>query len=142
MKKLLILVAFLSTAFLSCKKDKAQTGVETASLSVEDATLIVSGTLAFSSETSIGTVKVYKQKNGKYVLALENVNLKVSRPSYVIYLSPSETVSTSAIKICSVANLSGNLLHALPANADFSLLKYLVIQTEPSDEYIAIAELR
>ena len=142
MKKFIILLLVLSTGLLACKKDKVPPVVDTENLSTENATLIVSGTLVFSTETHSGTVKVYKQQNGKYMVALENLNLKVNQPSFVIYLSSSETVSTSAIKICSVDKLSGNIFHALPANIDFSLFRYLVIQTEPLDQTIATAELR
>ena len=141
MKKLIILVVILSTGFLSCEKDKAQAAHDAETLNTENATLIVSGSLAVSSETSTGLVKVYKQKNGKYLLVLENVKFKVSRPSFVIYLSQSELVSTSSIKICSVGKFSGDILHALPSNIDFTSFKYLIIQTEHSDEIIGSAEL-
>ena len=141
MKKLIILVVILTTGFLSCKKDKAQPAADTETLSIENATVIVAGSLAFSSETNSGMVKVYQQKDGKYLLALEKLNVKVSRPSFVIYLSPSETVSSSSIKICSVGKLYGNILHALPPNLDFTFFKYLIIQTEHSDEIIVSAEL-
>jgi hypothetical protein len=141
-KKIIILVAILTIGFLSCKKEKAQSTVESETLSIENATMIVAGSLAFSSETNSGTVKVYKQRDGKYILTLENLNLKVSRPSFVIYLSQSEIVSPSSIKICSVGKLNGNISHALPAHIDFTVFKYLIIQTEHSDEFIASAELR
>ena len=142
MKKLIILLVILSTGILSCKKDKAQPSVDTENLAIENAKVIVAGNLSFSSETNCGTVKVYQQEDGKYLLALENLNLKVSRPSFVIYLSQSEIVSSSSIKIFSVGKLYGNILHALPANIDFTFFKYLIIQTEHSDEFIASAELR
>ena len=131
----------LSTGFLSCKKDTAQPAAEEEILSIEKATLIVSGNLALSSETNSGMVKVYQPKNGKYLLALEDLVFKVSRPSFVIYLSQSEIVSYSSIKICSVGKLSGNILHALPSNIDFTVFKYVIIQTEHSDEIIVSTEL-
>ena len=141
MKKLIILVVILSTGFLSCKKDKAQPAADTETLSIENATVIVAGSLGFSSETNSGMVKVYQQKDGKYLLALEKLNLKVNSQSFVIYLSPSEMVLPSSIKICSVGKLSGDILHALP-DIDFTIFKYLIIQTEHSDETIASAELK
>ena len=110
-------------------------------LNIENATVIVSGNLALSSETNSGMAKVYKQKDGKFVLALEDLKFKVSRPSFVIYLSPSEIVTTSSIKICSVGKLSGDILHALPLNIDFTVFRYLIIQTEHSDEIIVSTEL-
>ena len=103
--------------------------------------MIVAGSLVFSSETNSGLVKIYLQQDGKYLLALEKMNYKVSSTSFVINLSPSKAVSSSSIKICSVTNLYGNVFHALPANLDFTFFKYLIIQTEHSDEIIVSAEL-
>ena len=134
-------MVILSTGFLSCKKDKAQPAADMETLSIENATVIVAGSLGSSSETNSGMVKVYQQKEGKYLLALEKLNVKVSRPSFVIYLSPLETVSSSSIKIFSAGKLYGNILHALPPNLDFTFFKYLIIQTEHSDEIIVSAEL-
>ena len=141
MKKLIIPLIILSTGFLSCNKDKAQPAVDTETVTIENATVILSGTLAYSSETNSGMVKVYQQKDGKYLLALEKLNLKVNSPSFVIYLSPSEMVLPSSIKICSFGKLNGDILHALP-DIDFTIFKYLIIQTEHSDENIASAELK
>ena len=141
MKKLNIPLIILSTGFLSCKKDKVQPAVDTETVTIENATVILKGTLTYSSETNSGMVKVYQQKDGKYLLALEKLNLKVNSLSFVIYLSPSETVLRSSIKICSVGKLSGDILHALPPDIDFTIFKYLIIQTEHSDETIASAEL-
>ena len=140
MKKLIIPLIILSTGFLSCKKDKAQPSVDTKIVTIENATMILAGTLAYSSETHSGIVKVYQQKDGKYLLALEKLNFKVNSPSFVIYLSSSEMVLSSSIKICSVVKLSGDILHALP-DINFTIFKYLIIQTEQSDEIIASAEL-
>jgi hypothetical protein len=140
-KKLIISLIILSTGFLSCKKDKAQPVVDTKTVTIENATVILAGNLAYSSETNSGIVKVYQQKDGKYLLALEKLNLKVNSPSFVIYLSSSEMVLPSSIKICSVGKLSVDILHSLPPDIDFTIFKYLVIQTEQSDEFIASAEL-
>ena len=134
-------MAILSAGFLSCKKDKVQPAVETETFTLENASVIVAGSLVFSSETNSGLVKIYLQQDGKYLLALEKMNYKVSSTSFVINLSPSKAVSSSSIKICSVTNLYGNVFHALPANLDFTFFKYLIIQTEPSEEIIASAEL-
>ena len=141
MKKLIIPLIILSTSFLACKKDKAQPAVDTETVTIENATVILAGTLAYSSETNSGMVKVYQQKDGKYLLVLENLKFKVSPPSFVIYLSQSEIVSTWSIKICSVGKLSGDIIHALPSNVDFTSFKYLIMQTEHSDEIIVSAEL-
>ena len=141
MKKLIIVMAIFSTGFLSCKKDNAQPAAETETLTTENASVIVAGNLVFSSERNTGLVKIYLQQDGTYLLALEKIDCKVSSTSFVIYLSPSNTMSSSSIKIFSGANLDGNILHVLPANLDYTFFKYLIIQAEHSEESIATAEL-
>ena len=141
MKKLIILLAVLSTGFISCKKDKAPPVSETENLSLENATVIATGNLSFSSKTNTGSAKIYRQETGKYVLGLEKMNLNAGA-SLFIFLSQSKTVSSStAIKISSVINLYGDVFQALPSNIDFALYKYLIIQTEISEEIVASAEL-
>jgi hypothetical protein len=139
--KRITLLAILSTGFFSCKKDNAQPDGETETLTTENASVIVAGNLVFSSETNTGLVKIYLQQNGKYLLALEKIDCKVSSTSFVVYLSPSNMTSSSSIKIFSGANLDGNIFHALPANLDLTFFKYLIIQAEHSEESIASAEL-
>jgi len=140
MKKIIVLLAVLSIGFAACKKDKALPSTETENLAVENATVIVAGNLSFTSKTNTGSAKVYRQKNGKYVLALQKMNLAAGS-SMAIYLSSTNTVSSTAIEICSVINLNGDVFYVLPSNIDFALFKYLIIQTELSEEIVAIAEL-
>ena len=73
MKKLIILLTVLSTSFISCKKDKALSSLKTENITLENATVIMAGNLSFSSKmnTGAGSVKVYRQNNGEYVLSLE-----------------------------------------------------------------------
>lgn len=139
MKKLIILLTVLSINFISCKKDEALPANAT-SISLQNAAVIMSGNLFCSSEMGTGYVKIYQQSDAEYVLGLEQMNLNISA-SLVVYLSTSLTVSSSSIKICSVKNLSGNLFHTLPNDIDFTTFKYLIIQTELSEEVVASAEL-
>ena len=141
MKKLIILLAILSTGLISCTKDNASPAGETNDLAVENAIVIATGNFSFSSEANTGSAKIYRQQTGKYVLGLEKMNLSMDAP-LSIFLSQSKTVSSSsAIKISSVINLYGDVFQALPSNIDFTLYKYLIIQTEISEEIVAIAEL-
>ena len=94
MKKLIILLAALSTGFISCKKDKALPVSEMGNLAPENATVIATGNLSFPSKTNTGSVKIYRQETGKYILGLEKMNLNVGASLY-IFLSHSKTVSSS-----------------------------------------------
>ncbi len=141
MKKLTIIAAFLSCGFVSCKKDITQTAVESETPAFENAVIIAAGTLTLASEINVGQVKIYQQKNGKYLLSIEKMNLKAGSKSLVIKLSSSNAVSYSSIKICSVNNVPGNILHELPSNFDLTVFKYLLVLSEPTEEIIASAEL-
>ena len=102
--------------------------------------MIMTGNLSFLSKMNSGLVKVYLQKNGKYLLGLEKMNFNPGVSSN-IYFSPLQTVSSQAIKIFSVNSLYGDVFHVLPPNVDFALFKYLIIQTELTEEILASAEL-
>jgi hypothetical protein len=141
MKKLILLFAVLSISFISCKKDKALTDTEITGSTLENATVIKTGNFSSRSDAGSGSVKIYLKSNGEYVLGLEQMDIDVSA-SLVVYLSTSATVSSSAIKIYSVKNLNGNVFHSLPNNIDFTAFKYLIIETELSEEIIGSAELR
>jgi len=140
MKKLIVLLAILSIGFVSCTKDSTSCRSQTKNLALETATVIAAGELSSPSKMNSGLAKLYLQKNGKYVLGLEKMKLNVG-VSMFIYLSPSKTVSPQALKIFSVNNLVGDVFQVLPPGIDAALLKYLIIQTELSEEIIATAEL-
>jgi hypothetical protein len=140
MKSFVLLSIVLALGFTSCKKEKASTAAETQNLALEDATVVLSGDLLFSLKTNTGSARILQQKNNKYVLGLEKMNVNPAK-SFVIYLSTTETMSSSSIKICSVINLNGDAFHVLPDHIDFSLFKHLIILAEPSEELVASAEL-
>ena len=140
MKKLIILLTVLSISFIACKKDKALPAAETENLSLQNATVVMSGNLSYPSEMGSGSAKIYRRSNGEYVLGLEQMNLNTGT-SLVVYLATSTTVSSTSVKIYSVKNLSGNVFHILPNNIDFTVYKYLIIQTELSEGIVAIAKL-
>ncbi len=140
MKKFIVLLAIVSTGFIACTKDSDRSCTEQESLSVENATVTAAGELAFASKPNTGSAKVYQQKNGRYVLGLQNMNLAAGR-SLVIYLSGSKTLSAPAIKIFSANGLYGDILHLLPQNIDLRVFKHLIILSEPTEEIVASAEL-
>jgi hypothetical protein len=140
MKKLIVLLAILSTGFVSCSKRDDCVAATEENLSVENATVVAAGDLSFTVKTGTGSAKVYRQQNGGYVLGLEGMNLAAGR-SLVVYLSGSKALSAQAIKIFSATSLNGNVLHLLPPNIDLLLFKHLIILSEPSEEMVASAEL-
>ena len=140
MKKLIVLLAILSTGFVSCEKAADCAPVASESLSVEDATTVATGSIVSTLKPSTGLAKVYQQKSGRYVLGLENMNLAAGR-SLVIYLSGSKALSAPAQKIFSTKGLYGNVFHLLPQNIDLRVFNHLLILSEPMEEMVASAEL-
>ena len=140
MKKLIILLTFLSTGFISCKKDQNSSPSNTQNVAIANTKVVASGSLYFSLKENSGSATIYQESNRTYSLKFEKVNFNAGT-SLVIYLSSSKSVSFSSIKICSVKNLDENVAHALPDNIDFTTFKYLIIQTELSEQVVASAEL-
>ena len=75
MKKLIFLLAFLPLGFLNCKKEKAGTIVREKNINLENAAVIVAGNLSFVLKSNTGTVRIYRQQNGRHVLGLEEMKL-------------------------------------------------------------------
>ena len=108
---------------------------------MENAIVVATGDFSFSSEANTGSAKIYRQQNGEYVLGLENMNLNIGT-SVSIFLSQSKSEPFSgAIQISSMINLNGDIFKALSSNIDFTLYKYLIIETEISEEIVGSAEL-
>ncbi|RPD49188.1 hypothetical protein [Paracnuella aquatica] len=134
---LLSIIALMATA---CTKETADISEPSQETSIAHATVVASGPMIYSSKTSGGSVAIYRQPNSKHLLKLEGVHLAAEH-GLVIYLSPEKTLGAGSVKICSVAQLDGTALYELLTGFDFSLLKYLVIQTEPWEETVATATL-
>lgn len=124
----------------ACSKETADTSEPSQETSIAHATMIASGPMIYASKTSGGSVAIYRQPNGKHLLKLEGVHLAAAL-GLVIYLSPNKTLVAGSVKVCSVAQLDGTALYELASGFDFSILKYLVIQTEPWEETVATATL-
>lgn len=140
MKKLIVLLAMLSTGFVSCEKADDCSAVAPENLWVQDATTVATGAVVSTLKLGTGLAKVYRQKSGSYVLGLENMNLAAGR-SLVIFLSGSKALSAPAQKIFSAASLNGNVFHLLPQGIDLRVFKHLIILSEPTEEMVASAKL-
>ncbi len=125
---LFVLLAMLGTA---CKKEAANNPVQpAANNSIENATLAGSGNIIFADEGDQGSsAKIYVRKDGRYVLALENMDYATTFDLNV-YLSQTGEVTTYSIKLFSAKNFSGNIYVALPSNFNMAAFKHLIIQND------------
>ena len=110
MKNFTILFAALLMFLGACKKENKADCNPTDKFSLADALVVSKGTLVFNSLTKTsGVAKIYLQKNGRYLLALEQVN--VHSPSDLsVYLSKMNSCSggsSGAIELFSFKDISG-----------------------------------
>lgn len=140
MKKYLLHISLAASLLTACKKEAADTSEPSQQTSIAHATVVASGPMVYASKTGGGSVAIYRQANGKHLLKLEGVHLAAAH-GLVIYLSPDKTLGTGSVKICSVVQLAGTAFYELSAGFNVSVLKYLLIQTEPWEETVATAAL-
>jgi hypothetical protein len=146
MKKIIFFL--LAAAFLlSCKKDNlTSTTSPVDKIMLDGAVVISKGDLVFSpavtqsGKTASGTAVIYRQKNSRYVLALEDMNYKTVFDMGV-YLSSTEAFSAASLKLLSVKNFDQNLYFELPAGVYRDAYKYIIIKKMAAADPVATATL-
>lgn len=145
MKKIIFFL--LTAAFLlSCKKDNlTSTTSPIDKIMLDGAVVISKGNLAFSAadvsgKTASGTAVIYRQKNSRYVLALEDMNYKTVFDMGV-YLSSTEAFSAGSLKLLSVKDFDQNLYFELPAGVYTDAYKYIIIKKMAAADPVATAIL-
>ncbi|MEO5681813.1 MAG: hypothetical protein ABIQ88_04180 [Chitinophagaceae bacterium] len=142
MKNFLLLVVLSVTVFAACKKTVADpVATDPIVLSVDGATVTRSGQLVFSSKDEAGgSVTIYKQKNGRYILGLEQMSFS-SPFDMNVYLSATPGLTTASIKLFSAKNFTGNMYYALPAGINIDAFKYFMLQNDTAEQPAASAML-
>ncbi|MEP6728349.1 MAG: hypothetical protein ABJC98_21170 [Bacteroidota bacterium] len=140
MKNFLLFLLLSAIIFSSCKKDNAVYAVADPN-SLDGATIISTGKISFSDERyDEGLVKIYIRKDGVPVLALEQMNYQ-SLFDTNVYLSSTQELATTSIKIFSAKKLHGNIYHPLSSGINAPALKYLIIQGDTDAGAVASAIL-
>lgn len=138
MKKLLALLAVMSVGLFSCTKDSVRRDCNAEEETATDAVAIYTGTFQFFAKSGTGKATVYRKAAGALTLGLEGMSLS-NNTRFKIMAAASE--KGTGVKLFSIARLNGTVFYDLPAQFDLSLYKYILIQTEPSEEVVASAEL-
>ncbi|MEO5685084.1 MAG: DM13 domain-containing protein [Chitinophagaceae bacterium] len=86
-----------------------------------------------------GTAKVVLQ-NGKYILALENVNIS-NGPDLHVYLSK-EVQPVNFIDLGKLKSTSGNQLYDINGSPDFVAYKYALVHCQQYNHLFGSAELK
>lgn len=144
MKRLLIFALLSVTVLTGCKKQIATpVSVEPAAALPGNATVASTGKLVFANESTDGSLaKIYLQKDGVYVLGLEQMNYQTSFGDTNIYLSDAAQLSASSIKVFSAKKLHGNIYTPLISVNSIKQFKYVIIQADTDSEPAATAQLQ
>ena len=138
MKKYLLLYVLALLSATSCKKNIADCNTTTNKISVEDAVVLKQGAFVFTAgKTNNGIAKIYQQKDGKYVLGIEDMNFSSSR-DFEVYFS--STSGTGGIKLFSAKIINTKTYYPLPGAINSSY-NYVIIQNDVLPDPIAVAQL-
>ncbi|MEO5889022.1 MAG: hypothetical protein ABIQ31_02160 [Ferruginibacter sp.] len=141
MKKYTILLLLIIGGLVSCKKQQAQDANPVEKISIDDATLVSKGSLTSTSLKLTGVAKIYLQKNGKYILALEQIKMN-SNSDLSVYFSYAPSLSSTSIKLFSFKKIDGQMYYELPAGVAGTSFPFLLIQGDISQLPDGIAELK
>lgn len=134
----------LASAFLvACKKDNStnNTASNVDAITLENAVVVSEGNLVFAGNTAeSGTVRIYRQQNDKYVLALENMNYKTVF-DLGVYLSTTQVYSSASLKLFSVKDFDEDVYYRIPAGIKAENYKFIIIKKLAAADPVATATL-
>jgi hypothetical protein len=138
MKQLLFSIA-TALAILSCSKDK--TGTATNDLqSINNASVKLSGLFMATAGIAVkGNAKIVSDGNA-FTLVLDSFQISTG-PDLKVYLSKKET-PFEFINLGPLKSVAGNQTYAVPAGADLSIYKYVLIHCQQYNHLFAIAALK
>ena len=141
MKNYTILILLVIFSFISCKKTSQADVTPTENISIDDARLVSKGNLISAVFPKLkGVVKIYLQKNGKYILTLSQISVN-SNHDLSVYFSAVSSLSSKSIKLFSFKNINALFFYEIPAGIHISSFPFILIQGDTSQEPAASAEL-
>jgi len=144
MKNFFSLLLAVLAVFGSCKKsDTAGSSKPIDKIQLVNAVVVSKGTLVFTAGSNeTGLAKIYLQENGRYVVALEDLEYKTIFDLGVYLSSIPVYASGSSLKLYSAKNFDNNIYYLLQAGVDAKAFKYIVIQKPADAEPVATATLQ
>ena len=131
MRKFYMVLTGMIFLLSSCKKaeqyfDRDEEGILTGT-----AVVVKQGKLLSTLVPKLnnGVVKLYLRQDGKYVVALEQINL-YNTNDLAAYFSTGPSLPNLALKLFSFKNIPGNLYYEIPAGIDISAAKFLLLQDD------------
>jgi len=144
MKSFFPLLLAVIAVFASCKKtDTAGDSKPIDKIQLDNAVVVSKGILVFTAGSNeTGLAKIYLQQNGRYVVALEDLEYKTIFDMGVYLSSIPVYASGSSLKLYSAKNFDNNIYYLLQTGVDAKAFKYIVIQKPAAAEPVATAALR
>ena len=144
MKNFLCMVLPAVLLLVSCKKNNGSNdSTPVDKVQLDNAVVISKGTLVFASgPNETGQAKIYLQNNGRYVVALEDVEYKAIFDLAVYLSSTPVYASGSSLKLYSAKNFDNNIYYLLQAGVNAKAFKYIIIQKPAAAEPVATAALQ
>ncbi|TKK68834.1 hypothetical protein FC093_09055 [Ilyomonas limi] len=141
MKSYVFILLCISFVILSCRKESLKNctrAIDTISLT--DALVLKQGKFVFGTSKFGGLGKIYQQKNGRYVVGLEQMNI-TDNTDMQVYLSKTSGLSESSFKLFSTRSVYGNKYYLLPLNFSITGLDYILIMDDRRENAIGTAAL-
>lgn len=141
MKKYALLLVAALVMVLSCKKEASTTDcLPVDEVVLDGAVTLKAGNFNFAAGESPGIAKIYLQKNGRYVLGLEQMDI-AGNTDFVVYLSPTFSLSHTSLKLFSARTIIGNRYYMLPPNFVIDGFSFVLMQDDHREAAFANAEL-
>jgi len=109
-------------------------------ISLTDALVLKQGKFVFGTSKFEGIGKIYQQKNGRYVVGLEQMTV-TDNTDMQVYLSKTSGLSESSFKLFSTRAVYGNKYYLLPSGFSIDGFSYILIRDDRQENVIGIAAL-
>ena len=141
MKKFLSLLLLTATLFASCKKENT-IAADAESNSLANASIVRMGNVVYTDHGADGSKAIiYKRMDNIYVLKLQDMDF-TSPFDTIVYLSDTDKLTSTSLKILSALSLEGDVYYTLPQRIDIAPYKFLIIQTIKESSPTATAKLQ
>ena len=98
------------------------------------------GGFVFPSSKFEGVGKMYQQKNGRYVIGLEQMSV-TDNTDMQVYLSKTSNLSEASFKLFSTRSIYGDKYYLLPSTFSIDDFSYILIMDDRREDAIGTAAL-
>jgi len=141
MRQLLFLFLTFSIA-CSCKKENRQPTLPVKINPLENAVLLKTGNLFFTGDVhAAGSASIYRQKDGQYLLALQDMDY-TSPFDLSVHLSTTSVPANQSVKIFSARTFEGTVFYTIPAALNISSFQQLFLLSDKDANPVASALLQ